>query len=277
MQSATIPARQHPETTLQMLLNRWNTGWPEYLMEAGCLGIFMISACLCSVILEYPNSVVHAAIPNPFIRTVLMGLAMGGTLIFIVHTPWGKQSGAHMNPMVTLTYCMLGKLDSIRAGYYVAAQFVGGILGVGIAYFIIGPPIVHYKVNFAVTRPGELGTWVAFLSELTISFVMMLTILVASNSRRFTRWTPYLAASALALFITFESPLSGTSMNPARTLGSAFAASQYPAIWIYFTAPLIGMLLAAACYRHRVYCAKLHHHNNKRCSFFCNYGDLHAE
>jgi aquaporin Z len=69
------------------------------------------------------------------------------------------------------------------------------------------------------------------------------------------------------------------SMNPARTLGSAVAANAYSALWVYFTAPVIGMLLAARLYvlrrgAHRVFCAKLHHHNDERCIFRCGYGAL---
>lgn len=245
-------------------------------MEAGCLGIFMLSACLFSVLLEYPDGLLHTAIPDGTVRRIVMGLAMGATLIFIIHTPWGKRSGAHMNPAVTLSFWMLGKIQPARVGYYIAGQFLGGVGGVVLARVIAGPPLVHYKVNFAVTQPGPEGTATAAAAELIISFLMMFTILASSNSQRFSTWTPYLAAALLALFIIFESPLSGTSMNPARTFGSAFPSREFRALWIYFTAPLAGMLLAALCYRRRVYCAKLHHHNNTRCPFQCNYGDLHA-
>lgn len=255
----------------------WRLAWPEFLMEAGCLGLFMLSACCFAVLLEYPNPLLHSTIPNASARRALMGLAMGCTLLLIVHTSWGKQSGAHMNPAVTLSYLWLGKLSWIQAAFYILGQFLGGILGVILAWRIVGPALMHQKVNFVVTTPGEPGIWIAFLAEVLMSFVMMTTILWASNSRRFSRWTPYFAALLVALFITLEAPLSGMSMNPARSFGSAFAARQFSALWIYFTAPLAGMLLAAACYRRRVYCAKLHHHNNKPCPFWCNYGDLYAE
>jgi len=77
-------------------------------------------------------------------------------------------------------------------------------------------------------------------------------------------------------YISIEAPISGMSMNPARTLGSAFSAANWTAIWIYFTAPPLGMLLAAELYVRprgpaRVLCAKLHHDNRERCIFRCNY------
>lgn len=84
--------------------------WPEYLMEAAELGLFMISAGALGVLLEYPGSPVHQALPSPALRRVLMGLAMGATAIAIIYSPLGKQSGAHFNPSVTLTFFRLGKV-----------------------------------------------------------------------------------------------------------------------------------------------------------------------
>ena len=84
--------------------------WPEYLIEATCLGLFMVSAFTFGTILEHPDSPLHQAIPNPTLRRLLMGLAMGGTAIAIIYSPWGKQSGAHINPSITLTFFRLGKI-----------------------------------------------------------------------------------------------------------------------------------------------------------------------
>ena len=119
----------------------------------------------------------------------------------------------------------------------------------------------------------------AFAAEFLISFLMMTVVLSASNSRSTTRFTPLFAGALVATYISFEAPLSGMSMNPARTLGSAVNAVAFHALWIYFTAPLAGMFLAARLYvlrrgAHRVFCAKLHHHNSQPCIFRCNYGEL---
>ena len=90
------------------------------------------------------------------------------------------------------------------------------------------------------------------------------------------RFTGVIAGALVATFITLEAPLSGMSMNPARTFGSALPGRVWDALWIYFTAPPLGMLLASELYvRTRgagaVICAKFHHHNNKRCIFNCGY------
>jgi len=99
--------------------------WPEYLMEAAGLGIFMISACSFGALLEHPASPIRQAIANSFLRRILMGMAMGLTAISIIYSPWGKQSGAHLNPSVTLTFFRLGKVARWDAVFYVTAQFLG--------------------------------------------------------------------------------------------------------------------------------------------------------
>ena len=104
--------------------------WPEYLMEEAGLGLFMVSAGLFGTLLEYPQSPVRLAIADPILRRVLMGLAMGLTAVGIIYSPWGKQSGAHINPAVTLTFWRLGKVAGGDAICYVLAQFGGAVVGV---------------------------------------------------------------------------------------------------------------------------------------------------
>jgi hypothetical protein len=68
--------------------------WPEYLIEAAALGLFMISACTFGTILDHPASLAHLALPNPLLRRALMGLAMGPTAVGIIFSPWGKRVGS---------------------------------------------------------------------------------------------------------------------------------------------------------------------------------------
>src|SRR5260370_24422475 len=86
--------------------------WPEYLIEGACLGLFMISAFTFGTILEHPASPVYRALPNPLMRRFLMGLAMGGTAISIIYSPWVKLSGAHINPSTTLAFFPLVEIQT---------------------------------------------------------------------------------------------------------------------------------------------------------------------
>lgn len=250
--------------------------WPEYLMEAVGLGVFMISACAFTVLLNHPSSPAAQFVANEAARRVLMGTAMGLTAVAIIFSPFGKRSGAHINPAVTLTYFRLGKIEPWDAAFYTLFQFTGGIAGVLVASLLLSNLIAHQSVNYAATVPGPTGSLPAFLAEMMISFILMSVILVVSNTERLGRWTGLFAGALIATYISVESPISGMSMNPARTFGSAASAHLWTALWIYFTAPPIGMLLAAEIYKRlksdrEVACAKLHHHNNTRCIFRCNF------
>jgi aquaporin Z len=107
--------------------------WPEYLMEGGELGLFMISACVFAIILGHPASPIADALPHPLVQRLLMGMAMGLTAVGILYSPWGQQSGGHLNPAVTLTFLRLGKISPWDALFYIGAQFLGGIAGVLVA------------------------------------------------------------------------------------------------------------------------------------------------
>jgi len=260
-----------------IMLRALRSHWPEYLIEAALLGLFMVSASVFTILLEHPGSPVVAALPDSFVRRMLIGIAMGFTALALILSPMGKRSGAHFNPAVTLTFWRLGKVQTWDAVFYVIAQFLGGIAGVALVAAIVPRWLADSSVNFVATQPGSTGVAVAFAAELAISFVLMLTILTVSNHRRIARLTPFFAATLVATFVTFEAPLSGMSMNPARTFGSAFVGHIWTALWIYFTAPVLAMLCAAFAYRRTgrvVYCAKLHHHNGARCIFNCAFGEL---
>ena len=151
-------------------------------MEAACLGLFMVSAFTFGTILEHPDSPVHQAIPSSLLRRFLMGLAMGSTAIGIIYSPWGKQSGAHINPSTTLTFFRLGKVATWDAVFYVVSQFIGGIIGALLATAVLAAWVSHPAVNYVVTMPGSAGTAAAFVAEVAITFVLMTVILHVSNN-----------------------------------------------------------------------------------------------
>ena len=112
------------------------------MIEAACLGLFMMSAGLFGTLLGATESPVHEAVAHPFLRRALMGLAMGATAVAIFYSPWGKQSGAHINPATTLTFCRLGKVAPQDTICYVVAQFLGGLFGVYLICALLGCPFL---------------------------------------------------------------------------------------------------------------------------------------
>lgn len=248
---------------------------PEYLIEAWALGMFMVSAGVFTILLEHPQSALRAAIVDADIRRTLVGIAMGLTAMLLIYSPWGKRSGAHMNPAVTLSFLRLGKIAPLDAFFYMVAQFVGGLLGVLAIDAIFGAAFALPPVSYVATLPATDAVGLAFAAEFAISFGLMLTILFVSNSIRLAAATGIFAGLLVAIYISVEAPLSGMSMNPARSLASAAPAGLWNHLWIYFTAPVLGMVGAAELYSRmrgvsNVHCAKLLHPADQRC-IHCNF------
>lgn len=220
-----------------------------YLIEAWALGMFMVSACAFTILLEHPASPVRQALPDSFFRQWLSGLAMGITAVLLIYSPWGKRSGAHMNPAVTIANWQMDRIKTGDALGYIIAQFAGGALAVFLFKWLVPGWVGDMSVNYAVTVPGRQGVGVAFFAEMAISFFLFLTVLVCSNLPRVSPYTGIVAGTLVMLYITFEAPLSGMSMNPARTVASAWPAGVWTSSWLYFVAPVIGMVSAGASFR----------------------------
>jgi aquaporin Z len=273
MSRADLRARHSPEVGAESPAPTIH--WYEYLVEATCLGLFMVSACTFGTLMEHPASPVRQAVSDPLLRRIPMGLAMGLTAICLIYSPPGQRSGAHMNPATTLTFFRLGKVAGADAVGYIGAQVVGAMAGVAVASAALGMLLADPAVRYVATVPGPQGATVAWIAELLLSWSLMLAVLTVSNSRA-ARWTGLCAGALVMTFIILEAPLSGMSLNPARTLGSAVAAGAWGDLWIYATAPPLGMLLASETYLRAtggkaVLCAKLMHPASGPCIFRCGH------
>jgi aquaporin Z len=240
-------------------------------MEAAELGTFMVSALVFAAVLEHPLSPVSTLFPSPDVRRAVTGLAMGATAVLIIYSPWGRRSGAHFNPAVTLAFWRLGRVRGRDAATYAAGQFLGAAAAVLVASALADGVLGDPRVRYAVTVPGSRGLAVAFVAEAAIAFVLMRVVLAMIGRGRWEAYAGWVAGLLVALYITFEAPLSGMSMNPARSLASALGAGHWTGLWIYFAAPPLGMLAAAELHRRsseaRSGCAKLHHSPAVRCLF----------
>jgi aquaporin Z len=238
--------------------------WHLYLFEGAELGIFMLSACCFDVLLYCAASPAASWIGNATLRGLLMGASMGGTAVLIIHSGMGKRSGAHFNPAITLTYLWLGKIHLVDALFYILGQFLGGAAGVGIASLFLGNLLVAPPVRYVVTVPGVYGVAGAFAAEFFMAALLMGTVLWTSNRPALARFTGYLVGVLITFYVLIFGRISGFSINPARTVASAVFAHIWTGWWIYFIAPLMGMLFVAAVYvmvfrREGILCAKLHH------------------
>ena len=203
----------------------WN--WPRSCSRRG----FSLPFCL-----DPSGWAVHV-LPSPADRRLLMGTAMGVTAVLIIHSPMGKRSGAHFNPAITMTYLRLGKIHAWDAMFYVIFQFCGGISGVGVSALVLGSRITLPAVNYAITVPGEDGTAAAFSAELFMAALLMGVVLWTANVPALAHYTSYLVGILIAFYILLFAPVSGFSINPARTTGSAVFAGVWTAGGCIFPLP----------------------------------------
>ena len=227
------------------------TRWQRYLFEAGSLGFFMVVACTVTGLIESPGLVVRAYLGDPLTRRALTGVAMGLTAVAISYSRWGKQFGAHINPAFTIAMARLGRICPKQAVVYIGAQSFGAVAGVAISAALFPDLVGNSAVNYVVTVPGLFGSTGAFAAELIMTFILMLVVLKAERLPKLARVTGIVVGCLIAVFITVEGPISGMSLNPARTLGSAVVAGTYTGFWIYIAAPVLGMLAAAEVHLRR--------------------------
>jgi aquaporin Z len=246
--------------------------WQEYLIEGAGLGIFTISAGTITTLIESPVFPIYQMLPEANLRRMAIAIAMGLTAIAIIYSPWGKRSGAHINPAVTLTFFRLGKITSQDALFYIIAQFIGGLSGIYIVAYLFPIAFTEPPINYIVTVPGKYGTAIAALAEFSLAFILMLTILSISNNQRFSQFTGLIAGLLVTIYITLEAPISGMSINPARTFASALPANIWTDFWLYYFGPSLGMLFAAEIYiryfkTSKTICGKLCPNQEKKCLF----------
>lgn len=242
------------------------------VIDGTLLGLFMVSVGVFVSLIASPQSPLGLeSLPIVFQRA-LIGAAMGLTAFALISSPLGARSGAHMNPATTLAYLRLGRIPGPTAVLYVVMQVGLGILGAWTIGVLIGPMFTDAPVMYAPTRPGPLGSAAALLAEFAMAFVLFTVALFATNSPRFARHTPKLIGLLVFAYITLEAPLSGMSINPARTLASAVPSGVFDSLWVYLVGPPLGMLAAAEVYvrlhgPHAVHCCKLNHESHEQCPF----------
>jgi len=150
-------------------------------MELTEMGVYLFFMCVFATLFQHPASPIRHVLPNSIVRRAFFGISIGATIVAIVLTPWGKQSGGHLNPAMTFTFFRLGKVEFWDAIFYGVVQFAGATAGVAIATsLLLGAP-GNPAIRYAATLPGVYGAGVAFVAEVSISVVLMLTVGLQSH------------------------------------------------------------------------------------------------
>lgn len=207
------------------------------------LGTMLLVLVGCSfVVLDFaPHSPVVQWIPDAGARRALTGFLFGTTGGLIAVSTLGKISGAHINPVVTLVFWLQKKLSGRLALQYVGAQLAGAIVGAFLLSRIFGS--WASALHDAATLPGTSGVWVAVLGEIGSTICLVVGLLLFLRSPVLRKYTPAIFAPLYAFLVWAEAPLSGTSTNPARSLGPQLISHTWHAWWIYWVGPATGGLM----------------------------------
>lgn len=208
----------------------------------------LLAVGLSIVILDFgANSPVVRLLPDAALRRLITGFLFGSTGALIAISPVGKHSGAHINPVVTLAFWLLGKMRASLATGYVAAQLAGATVGVLplLAWGRMGA-----SVQFGATTPGTgYGAGLALLGEIGTTFCLIVGLFVFLRHVRFRAFTPMLFPFLYAVMVWLEAPLSGTSTNPARSFGPSLVSGVWSGGWVYWIGPVLGTILGVVVYR----------------------------
>jgi aquaporin Z len=200
------------------------------------------------IVLFGTNSALIPLLPNPGARRMIAGFLFGTTGALIAVSRIGKISGAHINPAVTLGFWILGKINGTHAATYMVAQFAGAVLG-AIPLLLWGA--MGKSIEYGAALPGPLyGIWIALTGEIITTFALIIGLFVFLGHKRLSAWTPLLFPFLYAIMVYFEAPISGTSTNPARTLGPAVISDHWHGWWIYIVGPITGTWIATVVQRH---------------------------
>jgi aquaporin Z len=280
MSSDLIPGNQLPQSA--SLADAFTAHWREYLMEAAELGLLMFCICLFGTVLYSSASPVSRLELSFTEKATLMGLGVAATTFLIIRSPFGRRSGAHFNPAITITYFFLGRVHRWDAINYLASHFCGAVAGVFVAHLVLGERLSEVPVSYMITIPGPHVDLIAFVLEFVLSAVLFGVVLFATNRWPLARFSPLIVSVVIVFYYAFCPALSGFSVNPARSFSSAMFAQIWWGIWIYFAGPCLGMLAAAIAYirrtgSERVYCAKIFHDLQTPCPFNCRFHQLYRE
>ncbi len=223
--------------------------YPFSYLLAEFLGTALLLAIGLSVVIlaSGEGSPIVRFLPSDGARRIIAGFLFGTTGALIACSPLGKTSGAHINPIVTLAFLVEGKMRARHAAGYVVAQLAGCVVGC-LPLFFWGR--MGRSVSYGATAPGpDYTAWIALGGEVVTTFALVILLLVFLGHRRIRSFTPLLLPFLYAVMVYLEAPLSGTSTNPARSLGPALIASDWRSWWVYWVGPIAGSLAAVAVHR----------------------------
>jgi aquaporin Z len=243
--------------------------WQLLAAELAGTALLVLVGLSLVIVMFGAGSPVARVVPSAGWRRLITGFLFGCTGASIALSPLGRESGAHINPAVTLLFWLFRKLDGATALGYVAAQLAGAWLG---CLPLLAWGAMGRSVAFGATVPGAgYPLWAVVAGEAATTFGLIFGLCVFLGFRTLRRFTPGLMPPLYAFMVWAEAPISGTSTNPARSFGPALVSGQWQGWWIYWVGPLVGTLVAALvsyALAREIEVAKVYHFESDRHGIF---------
>jgi len=243
--------------------------WRIFFSELIGTALLVLGGLSLVIFMFGAGSPMARLLPSEGLRRLITGFLFGTTGALIALSPVGKESGAHINPIVSFGFRLMGKISLKLTLVYVIAQLAGAIVGC-VPLLLWGS--MGKSVEFGATWPGAgYGTTEVFLGEVATTFAMVSLLTMFLAYRRIRPFTPALFPPLYSFMVWAEAPISGTSTNPARSLGPSLISGQWQGWWIYWIGPMLGTLLALMAFSYlakRIEVAKLYHFDSDRDRLF---------
>lgn len=227
--------------------------------EAVATALLMVGGLTAVILVVSPTGPLAGLDVPGWVRRLVAGGLFGLSGTAATLSRWGRRSGAHLNPAVTLAFRVEGTVSTARAAGYVAAQLLGAVAGAA-AVRLWGP--WGRGVGWGTTVPAAgLAGWQAAGLEALVTLALVVVVLSMAARPRVRHLTPWTMGPLYAVMVAIEAPLTGTSSNPARSLGPALVTWTWTDAWVYWVGPAAGALAGVALLRlltrHRVTEARL--------------------
>jgi aquaporin Z len=220
-----------------------------FLSEA--IGTALLLFCGLNIVIFNwgEGSVVAKWIPSQLVRTVLTGFMFGCVGCLIALSWVGKISGAHINPAVSIAFWLRGKMKTSAMVGYIVGQMVGAVIG-------CLPLLLLWdkqgsSIQYGITLPGEVGIRAAFISEVLATACLIFYLYIFIGRKNLRNYTPYGIPILYSILNIFFAARSGDSTNPARSFGPAVITGNFSHYWLYWVAPIIGVLIVTAIFKWR--------------------------
>jgi len=247
----------------------WRVRWRLFFSELIGTAILVFGGLSVVIATFGDGSPLARALPNEAVRMAVTAFLFGTIGSTIALSRIGKESGAHINPAVTLGFWLMHKLDARATFGYIIAQLLGGAAG---ALPLLAWGSMGRSVAFGATLPGkDYSTAVVVMGEAVTTFCLIATLCSFLGFRQLRPYTPFVIPFLYAVMVPLEAHISGTSTNPARSFGPALISGRWDGWWIYWVGPILGTLAAVLVFSSmakRIEVAKLYYFESDRRRLF---------